>query len=431
MKVSAIAKNSQAEQEGILPGDEVLSVNGNPVRDDIDFLFHGSEDLLHLAVRRGERVFEAVLDGYGDSGIEFEPMNFISCGNRCVFCFVDQNPSGMRKTIYFKDEDYRLSFLHGAYVTLTRLTDADLERIIGQRLSPLYISVHVTDPEVRRTILGLKRDDRLIEKLDRLIDGGIRLHTQIVVCPGINDGAVLEQSIDDLAGRFPGILSIAVVPVGLTRHRGGLYPLRPVDETHARETISAVDRLQAAFRERNGAGFVYCSDEWYIRAGVDIPAAEYYDDFPQIENGVGMVRDFLEGVDRLETIGGEARYNSRLILVTGVSMSRHIGELAGRLTEIGGVEVRTAVVVNRFYGETVTVSGLLAGNDIIRALEGTSPDETVVLPPNCLNDDGLFIDDLAPDDISRAYGVKVVQGEYDPVATFLKQERETNTWQYQ
>ena len=424
MKVTTVEKNSQAEWEGVLSGDEIMTVNGNPVRDDIDFLFYGDEEALHLSIQRDGRILEVILDGYEEHGMEFEPMELMSCGNHCVFCFIDQNPRGMRKTVYFKDEDFRLSFLHGAYVTLTSLGESEIQRIIEQRLSPLYVSVHATDPDVRRTILGLKRDDCLLEKMDRLLEGGVSLHTQIVVCPDINDGVVLERSIRDLAERHPGVLSVAVVPVGLTIHRTGLHSLRAVDAAHAGKTIGTVDRLRERFREEMGEGFVYCSDEWYIRAGLDIPPTEYYDDFPQIENGVGMVRDFLEGVERLETVEGPPLLTGRLVLVTGISMMRYMEVFAQRLSARMGVDVRVVAVANRFYGESVTVSGLLTGGDILRALEGTAPDETVVLPPNCLNNDGLFLDDLTPEDISRRFGVRVVLGEYAPVAAFFESGEE-------
>lgn len=418
MKIAEIRKDSPAEDAGLHPGDDVLEVNGGPVRDAIDFLYYGSDEELQLRVRRGEQEFEVEFESWGDHGIVFEPMDFMSCGNRCVFCFVDQNPPGMRNTIYFKDEDYRLSFLHGAYVTLTTLRERELERIIEQRLSPLYISVHATDPEVRRSILGISRDDHMMEKIDRLVDEGIILHTQIVVCPGLNDGAVLERSIRELGERFPGVESVAVVPVGLTEHRAGLFPLRPVNAEHARATIGLVDRLREEFRGETGLGFAYCSDEWYIRADEEVPDAEYYDDFPQIENGVGMVRDFLDAAERLETVEAPPRYRGKITLVTGVSMGGYIRDYARRLAAHSGQVVRAVAVENRFYGSTVTVSGLLAGGDIMSALEGIEPGETVVLPPNCLNDDGLFLDDRTPDDIARAFGVTVVQGGYDPVETF-------------
>jgi putative radical SAM enzyme (TIGR03279 family) len=438
LKISSIKKGSQADSEGLLAGDELLAVNGQPVRDDIDLMFYGAEDMVYLTVRREGHVFEAACNGYEELGVEIEPMQVMNCGNNCLFCFVDQNPPGMRNAVYIKDEDYRFSFLHGAYVTLTTLSEKDIARIIEQRLSPLYISVHATEPDVRRKILGIKRDDRLMEKIDRLLENSIHLHCQIVVCPGINDGFVLEKSIRDLAGRYPGILSLAVVPVGLTTHREGLFPLRAANAQDARETIELVDRLRAELyhppsfiHPSDGGdsegeldyGFVYCSDEWYCRAGMDIPEADYYDDFPQIENGVGMIREFLDAVERLETSSGKLRYNGKAVIVTGFSMAPFMEQFAKRLCNFTtGLDVRIRVVPNRFYGESVTVSGLLTGRDIISALQGIESDETVLLPPNCLNAEGLFLDDLSPEDVSSELGVNVVQGEYDPVATFFTDE---------
>jgi len=419
IRVTSVAEGSPAECAGIRPGDVVNTVNGRSVRDPIDFLFYGSDTLMRLGIRRGDRWLEVELEGDEDCGIGFEQMRLMSCGNCCVFCFVDQNPPGMRGTVYFKDEDYRLSFLHGAYVTLTTVRDADLDRIIEQRLSPLYVSVHATEPSVRRTLLGIRRNDRLMEKIDRLVEGGIQLHAQIVVCPGLNDGAVLERSIRNLGARYPGIGSVAVVPVGLTAHRSRLFPLRPVHADLARAVISAVDRLRAEFLVETGEGFACCSDEWYIRAGLSIPPTEYYGDFPQIENGVGMVRDFLDTAEGLESSAGEPRYSGGIVLATGVSMSGYIERFARRLRERFGLRVRTVTVVNRFYGDSITVSGLLTGGDIIAVLKDAASDETVVLPPNCLNDDGLFLDDFSLEDVSRAIGTRVVRGEDDPVATFF------------
>ena len=424
--VASVEPGSIGEDLGFQPGDRLLRINGIAPRDLIDVqVLQGEEDLiLEVEDPQGTlHVVELEKDADEGLGLGFTEALFDGlrqCNNHCPFCFIDQQPPGRRASLYLKDDDYRLSFLYGSYLTLTNLTAADWQRIEEQRLSPLYVSVHATDPELRRSILGLKRDDRLLDKIDRLLAGGITLHTQIVVCPDINDGAVLEGSIRDLAGRHPGVLSVAVVPVGLTGHRAGLSPLRAVDPSRASDTTEAVDLLRAVFREEMGFGFVYCSDEWYIRAGREIPPVEYYDDFPQIENGVGMVRDFLEGAERLDSAEGTPRYPGRLVLVTGMSMAGFIEDFARRLAARTGAEVRTAAVTNRFYGESVTVSGLLSGGDIILALEGIAGDETVVLPPNCLNDDGLFLDDLTPEDIARKYGVAVVQGEYDPVATFFQ-----------
>jgi putative radical SAM enzyme (TIGR03279 family) len=437
LKITEIKKGSQADREDIRPGDELLAVNGQSIRDDIDLMYYSSEDMVILSVIRDGVNYEKELDGLEDLGIELEEMRFKSCGNNCIFCFVDQNPPGMRKAVYFKDEDYRLSFLHGSYITLTTLSESEIDRILEQRLSPLYVSVHATELSVRKKILGIRHDDRFMEKIDRLIEGGIRLHCQIVVCPGINDGIILEKTINDLAGKIPGVLSLAVVPVGMTCHREGLYPLKPVDSQAAREIIRLVDRFRSELIHKSssiinppkehrtadfGTGFVYCADELYNRAGIDIPSAGYYDDFPQIENGVGMIRDFLDASGRLESTIGELRYTGKVAIVTGFSMEPYLHRFAERLMDFtSNLEARVIAVPNHFFGESVTVSGLLAGRDIIAALQGIDPDETVLLPPNCLNAEGLFLDDLSLEDIARSLNVTVYQGEYDPVATFFEE----------
>lgn len=420
MKIIAVTPDSQAERLGIKPGDMIDSVNGHRVNDHIDLMFYADDDDIHMVLRRGGSEYSVRLDPSEDYGFDIEPMDFRLCGNNCVFCFIDQNPSGMRKEIYVKDEDYRLSFLHGSYVTLTNLRESDIDRIVEQRLSPLYVSVHATETPVRLKLLGIRRDDRLIGNMDRLLDAGIRMHCQIVVCPGINDGAVLERTIHDLRRRHPGVQSIAVVPVGLTKHRDSLPRLEPVSDVLAAETIDLVDDLHNRYARETGDGFVYSADEWYIRAGRDIPEAGYYDDFPQIENGVGMLRDFIdaaEGFDERYRDGGTLA--GRFVLVTGTSMEPWIAGFAERISAVPGIEARAVAVVNGFYGDTVTVSGLLTGGDIFAALEGNLRDETVVLPPNCLNADSLFLDGMTPVELSDKLGVNVIQGGYDPVEMFV------------
>jgi len=423
LKIIAVEDDSPAAGQGVKPGDKIVAVNGSSVNDQLDLLFFSADDEVRMTVQRGTYEFIAVFDGEdgGDFGFELEPMSFRLCGNNCVFCFIDQNPPGMRKEIYVKDEDFRLSFLHGSYVTLTNLTENDMARIVRQRLSPLYVSVHATDAAARLTLLGLRRDDNLLEKMDRLLTAGIVLHCQIVVCPGINDGDVLAHTIHDLRRRYPGVSSVAVVPVGLTRHRENLYPLRPVDAETARHTIKTVDALHDEYARETGEGFVYCADEWYLRAGMTVPETAYYDDFPQIENGVGMVRDFIEAAGGLERRAREGRIRKgAYVLVTGVSMADYIGDFARRLSQLPGVSARAVAVENEFYGASVTVSGLLTGGDIRRALEDIGRDEIVVLPPNCLNTDGLFLDGESPETLAQALGVRVVQGEYDPVVTVVE-----------
>lgn len=424
MFIHSIDHGSPAESAGLMAGDEVIAVNGGPARDDIDLMFYGDdEDVVTLTVRRSSREFIVEFELLDDAGIVFEPMTFRSCGNSCVFCFVDQNPAGMRDAVYFKDEDYRLSFLHGSYVTLTRLGDDDIQRITEQRLSPLYISVHAVDSAVRRKLLGVKHDDRLLEKIDRLIEAGVMLHCQVVVCPGINDGDFLVATLDALYERYPTIQSVAVVPVGITRHRQGLFPLQIVDGCAAARIIDSVDMIHARARDEQRSGFAYCADELYIRAGRQVPPGAYYDDFPQIENGVGMVRDFLDAVSGMGRRTSPGAYRrGRFVLVTGVSMSGYMHDFAARLSRLEGVDARVVTVVNGFYGETVTVSGLLTGGDIRGALDNVEPDETVVLPPNCLNDDGLFLDDMSPGELERDIRATVIQGGYDPLELFLNHD---------
>lgn len=422
LKVIEVIEDSPAEEEGLKPGDRIVSVNGYPVNDQLDLMFYSADDDVSMTVQRGTYEFIASFSGDEDFGFELEPMGLHVCGNDCVFCFIDQNPSGMRKEIYVKDEDYRLSFLHGSYFTLTNISEADMVRIVRQRLSPLYVSVHATDVLTRLKLLGIRRDDGLLEKMDRLLTAGIELHCQIVVCPGINDGDILTETIHELRRRYPGVRSVAVVPVGLTAHRENLFTIVPVDEDHARKTIALVDGMHDGYARETGDGFVYCADEWYLRAGNDVPGVDYYDDFPQIENGVGMVRDFLDVVSGMDKrVRKNGVKSGRYVLVTGRSMSGLIGDFAERLSRIPGISARSVAVDNDFYGCTVTVSGLLTGGDILRALQGTVDGETVVLPPNCLNTDGLFLDDMHPGELALALGADVIQGEYDPLVVFLEE----------
>ncbi|MFC1552944.1 DUF512 domain-containing protein [Candidatus Latescibacterota bacterium] len=420
MKIISVKKGSQADISGVKAGDKLALIDGHSIHDYIDLMYYGSEEEMRVTFHRGSYEIKALFRSDKDFGLEFEPMDIKTCKNNCVFCFVNQNPPGMRDKLYIKDEDYRLSFLHGAYVTLAGLDMNDLQRIVKQHLSPIYISVHALDLPTRLKLLGIKRDDRLIENMDRLITAGIELHTQVVVCPGINDGDVLEKTILGLFQRVPGVLSLAVVPVGLTKHREGQYPLDAVDERKALEIIEIVDRYHDEFERESGDGFVYCADELYIRAGLDIPAADYYHGFPQIENGVGMLRDFLDAsADIGERLRGNVRRTGKFVFVTGTSMSPYIKDFAGRVSETPEITARALPVVNNFYGDSITVSGLLTGGDIQSALENTAPDETVVLPPNCLNDSGIFLDGMSPADISSALGVNVIQGGYDLLKIFV------------
>ena len=420
MRVISVTPGGPADRAGVRHGDECIALNDSPARDEIDLMYHaadGGDDVYRFRGNDGIETAVSVA-AEGDPGVGFEPMRLRLCGNRCVFCFVDQNPPGMREPLYLRDEDYRYSFLYGAYVTLTAVGEDDLARIVGQRLSPLYVSVHAVDPDMRRRLLGLSRDDRLLEKIDRLVAGGIELHCQVVVCPGINDGVVLEQTIEALHDRAPGVGSAAVVPVGLTRHREGLPALEPVSRDGARTIIALTDRLRERYRAEGGSGFVYCADELYLRAERSAPPASYYDDFAQYTNGVGMLREFLDGLGRLRRRKRSPVPEGRYVLVTGHSMASFLERYARALERFPGVSVRIVTVDNRFYGDSVTVAGLLTGADIAEAVGRAEQGETIVLPPCSLNADGRFLDDMTVDGLSRWTGAVVLLGTYDPGGGF-------------
>jgi putative radical SAM enzyme (TIGR03279 family) len=296
VKIKYVHDGTIASELGLMPGDRVVSVNSNAVHDDIDFRFFAAEEKVDLLVLKESEqvVFEIEKEYNEDLGIDLADMKMKSCGNNCVFCFVYQNPKGMRKALYFKDEDFRFSFLYGHYVTLTTVSQSDLERIVNQQLSPLYISVHATEENIRRLLLGIKRDDHLLEKIDFLVKGKIELHAQIVLCPGINDGKIFDRTVNDLKEFFPGVRSIAVVPVGLTRHRERLYDLRLHTAKELQEMIDYTTTFRQKLKAELGSYYVYLSDEFFIKAKTELPDADYYDKFYQIENGVGEFRDMID-----------------------------------------------------------------------------------------------------------------------------------------
>lgn len=412
MKIIRVEKQSPAAELALQPGDELLEINGHPIRDEIDFQFYSADARLRLVIQRGARVFSRSLQRTweGSFGVEFQGMTYRHCGNHCVFCFVDQNPGGLRPSLYFKDEDYRLSFLYGNYVTLTNVSRQDLHRIVEQRLSPIYVSIHAVDPEVRRRLLGIRRDDRLIEKIRFLTDQGIEVHAQIVLCPGYNDGSVLEDTLQRLNAFYPGLQSVAVVPLGLTRHRRGLTDLPPVSPLLARQTLRIIEKHAQACKRDLDCYWVYAADEFYLRARAPIPPRARYEDFSQIENGVGMCRDLIDTTKR------QARYfpkrvpSKRITLVTGRSAEPLLRQhVLPPLLAVSGLQVELQAVANRFFGLRVTVSGLLTGRDIARQLRGHHNGDLVVLPPNCLNHDGLFLDDWTPQQLEQNLGVRVYQ----------------------
>ena len=426
MRITAVEVPGIAGELGIREGDELLEVNGKRVLDSIDYRFHEGDPHLTLKVARdGElTVFDIEKDEGETLGIDFEEMKVLSCGNDCIFCFVDQNPEGLRKGLYFRDGDYRLSFMYGNYTTMTNAGPAILQRIIDQRLSPQYISVHVTDLAVRTRLMGLKKDDRILEKIALLSQGGIDMHTQIVLCPGINDGATLEKTVRDLFRFHARVVSLAIVPVGLTDHRFGLAPLAKVDAGYALSLLDTAERWQREFRKKTGRAFVYPSDEFYIVAGRKIPPSSAYDGFPQIENGVGIVRNFLSEFRRASA-GFPKRLRPRrtLTLATG-ELARSFMEksILPRLRRVEGLDVRLAVVPNVLYGRSVTVAGLLSGKCLYSALEGKDQGDLLLLPPDILNADGVLLDDETIAGVGERLHVPVMmfEGSWDAVFRLLK-----------
>lgn len=410
--IQEIKPDSIAEELGLEPGDRILSINGKAINDALDYRFYITNEMVELVVQQGDEqvVFEIEKEYDDDLGIVPEEMEMRSCGNKCIFCFVFQNPKGLRKSLYFKDEDYRFSFLYGHYTTLTNATREDLERIVEQRLSPLYISVHVTDPELRKLMLGIKFDDHLFEKIDYLTRNGIELNCQVVLCPGLNDGAVLDKTIADLKSYYPGIRSVAIVPVGLTKYRKNLFPIQPVTDEYSRRIIAETDQRRERLRKELGSSFVYLSDEFYIRTDTPIPEADYYEGFYQLENGVGLTRDYIDRFEEEQSrLQNPVDRPLNISLVTGVLGSKVLNRyFLQRLNGIPGMSFRLHTVHNRFYGPGITVSGLLVGEDIYHTLKEQPTGDYIILPPDCLNDEGVFLDDWTLPQLQEKLGKPVI-----------------------
>ncbi len=403
-RITHVKSGGLAERLGVRPGDVLVSINSTVVRDVLDVMYSCADAgaIEMELVRGGQRVCVRGT-GDGDLGLEFEALTFDGmrrCRNRCRFCFVDQLPQGMRSTLYVKDDDYRYSVLCGNFVTLTNLSDDDWERLREQRLGPLRVSVHTTDLGLRRWMLGNPQAPDVLEQLGRLGELRIPVHCQIVLVPGVNDGRHLERTILDLAALHPTVQSMAVVPVGHTRH--GAFGVSEQPEFTVAECRALVDRAgwwQREFRAKLGCGLVYLADEFYLRAERRVPSARSYDGFPQYENGVGMVRALLDDWRRVRSrVGHKAASGSRRATVgCGTAIASVLGEIVSELAEIGGPKVDLVPVENAFFGPTVTVSGLLTGGDVVRALEGQDLGDVVVLPRAMLDRPGeLTLDDESP-----------------------------------
>jgi putative radical SAM enzyme (TIGR03279 family) len=409
LRVLSVEAGSVAERIGLKPGDEIQQLNGKPLLDVIDFQFNAANVGRRTTIQTQDRKITFVRREWVSFGLEFEAIEPMTCKNQCVFCFVHQNPKKVRRSLHIKDEDYRLSFLFGNYLTLTNVHEDEMQRIIQQRLSPLYISVHATEPELRRELLGIEEYDGFMEKVRRLSAARIQMHGQVALCPGLNDGAHLERTIEDLLELHPDVASVAIVPVGLTDHRNNLPKLRPFTPEYARDTIAHIGPIHRRLKREVGSPFAFLGDEIYIMAGAEIPPAGHYADFPQIENGVGMVRTFLTQFSA--AVRAKPRGMARGTVCTGQVFYPYLKQCVDRLQ----MDLKTVAVESKFWGAGIGVAGLLTGSDFIAALKGKVYGDFVVLPSECMvGDDYLFLDDLTLKDVERELGVEVIPSGYDP-----------------
>jgi putative radical SAM enzyme (TIGR03279 family) len=405
IRVESVRSGSIGDDLGIGPGTQLLKINGRELRDALDLRFYESDEQIELLTRgaAGEEVlFEISKEPDESLGLVPEPDKVRRCTNACPFCFVKGNPKieKLRAGLYVKDDDYRLSFLFGHYVTLTNLRDEDWVRIFAQRLSPLYVSVHATDPAVRLAMLKNPRSSEIEQHLDRLAEGGIRIHAQVVLCPGLNDGQILQRTIDDLYERGESILSLSIVPVGLTSYnqdRG----VRPMSVEECRRTIEVVEQARARAAAERDTSWAFAADELFLLAGRDVPGFEYFDDLELVANGVGAVSDLRDRIESdLETLPDLS--GRRIVLATGASMAPHLRQLGERIASRTGAEVQTVQAENRLFGPLVTTAGLLGGADYMEAFGRFADFDLGLISSTAINDDDLFLDDWSMDDLRAA-----------------------------
>ncbi len=411
-EITAVVPGSPAERAGVQKGDWLLELNGHPIADVLDYQFYATEEKLTLKLHRGEKILEISLckGEYEDLGLEFATYLMDekrSCRNKCVFCFIDQLPKGMRDTLYFKDDDSRLSFLQGNYVTLTNMKDEDLQRIVQMHITPVNVSVHTTNGDLRVKMMKNRFAGEILRQMKLLAQGGVQMNCQIVLCKGLNDGAELQRTMKDLEALYPAVESVSVVPAGMTCHREGLYPLEPFSPEECREIISQVEQFAAECRKKHGVGLVYCADELYIKAGLTLPRGESYDGYPQIENGVGMMTSMEE------ELNGELAYIQEdytvsipreLSVATGVAAYEYICRLVAKVEKLCyNTHIHVYRIENEFFGKSITVAGLICGCDLIKPLGSK-----LVLPSVMLREDkDLFLDGTSLKELSEALQVPV------------------------
>ncbi|MBQ9145828.1 MAG: DUF512 domain-containing protein [Clostridia bacterium] len=410
LTVTKVAFRSPAYRAGIRKGDNILAFDSHPFKDALDFAFYDGQECFSVTFLRKGKEYTVTVRKECEQpmGIEYADleMPLMHCANKCVFCFVDQCPKGMRPTLYVKDDDYRSSFACGSYVTLSNLQEEDIARIIRLGLSPLYISVHAFDPEVKKALCANPRSAKLFTYLEQFAAHGIALHTQIVMVEGMNDGEILKQTLEELYRLAPQVRSVAIVPVGLTAHREGLRALKPVSKESATATIDLVEAFSARAKEEYGTRWAWCSDEFYVLANRAIPEVETYEDFPQIENGVGMIATFTQEVE--ETLAEDPALSGAYTLVTGHSFAPTLKEICRKLERKYPLELDVAVIDNDWFGHTITVAGLLTGRDIVAQLLKRGYHQNVVLPHTTLKEfETVLLDGMSVQDIEEALQCKI------------------------
>ena len=422
VKITSVIPHSRAERHGIIAGDILISINSREISDVLDYRFFLTNTKVTLSLSRDGVPFEVTIAKreYDDIGLDFEtPLmdKKHSCQNKCIFCFIDQLPKGMRETLYFKDDDSRLSFLHGNFITMTNLHDKDIDRIIEMHISPVNVSVHTTNPELRVKMMHNKRAGLVLDYLPRLAEAGITLCGQLVLCRGINDGDELERSMRDLYALGDAMESVSIVPAGLTRHRDKLFPLT----TYTPEEAAAIIRQVEAFADKClsecGSRKFFCADELYLKAGLPLPAEDYYEGYAQIENGVGMITSLLTEFEEEMNFLDEylPDYNSpRTVSVcTGTAAYPTVKAMAARLeAQVEGLTIHVYEIINHFFGESVTVAGLLTGQDMLTQLAGRELGDQLIIPENTLRaDEAMFLDDMTPAELSEQLGVSIRMGK--------------------
>ena len=416
--ISGVRKHSLAENAGIKPGEKLLSVCGAQVKDIIELSFYASDYEVELEIENAageKRLVSIAKHPDEDLGIEFESAVFdkvSTCYNNCIFCFVDQMIPGMRPGLYVRDDDYRLSFLYGNFITLTNMKEEDFQRIINTHMSPLYVSVHATTPEVRCKMMNNRFAGELMDKLQRLLDAGIQVHTQIVCCPTYNDGEVLAKSFEDLYALHPGVLTMAIVPVGLTKNREHLHPLRTFTKEEAAAIVDMVTPWQERCRKETGKSFVYLGDEFYLLAEKELPPEAWYDGFPQLENGIGLTSSFLIEWEATLKVLSQAQAASPAVIPVGESAYKVLKPVLDAFNAKYNAAHELVAVKNEFFGGKVNVTGLLVGGDILNAVPN---DARVILPAVVLNKDNLFLDDMSFDEFNAKHQgtVEVAVGAKD------------------